>query len=70
MTSIDRRQLLIGSAAGALAAAVGPARAQAFPTRPVRIVVPFSAGGGSDILARNVGIKLTERLGQQIVVEP
>jgi tripartite-type tricarboxylate transporter receptor subunit TctC len=67
MTS--RRQLLIGSAAGALAAAIGPARAQAFPTRPIRIVVPFTAGGGADLLSRNVGIKLTEQLGQPIVVE-
>ena len=69
MTRIDRRRLLAGGVAGAVAAAIGPARAQGFPVRPIRIVVPFTAGGGADILARNVGIKLTEQLGQQIVVE-
>ncbi len=45
------------------------ALAQSFPTRPVRLIVPFSAGGGSDITARAIGHKLSERWGQQVIVE-
>jgi tripartite-type tricarboxylate transporter receptor subunit TctC len=43
--------------------------AQDYPNRPVRIVVPFSAGGPNDILARALGAKLGDRLGQQIIVD-
>src|SRR5687768_1003010 len=43
--------------------------AQAFPSKPVRIIVPFSAGSGSDVFARTLGPKFTEAWGQQIVVE-
>ena len=46
-----------------------PLAAQDYPTRPIRIVVPFLAGGGSDILARVLGQKLTERWGQPVIVE-
>jgi tripartite-type tricarboxylate transporter receptor subunit TctC len=44
-------------------------RAQAYPTRPVRIIVGFAAGGGSDIFARLIGHRLSERLGQQFIIE-
>ncbi|MCX7143448.1 MAG: tripartite tricarboxylate transporter substrate binding protein [Proteobacteria bacterium] len=47
----------------------GPASAQSYPTKPIRIVVPFGAGAGVDILARGFGKALTERLGQPVVVE-
>ena len=43
--------------------------AQSYPDRPVRIIVPFSAGGPNDILARAVGMKLGDRLGQQVIVD-
>jgi tripartite-type tricarboxylate transporter receptor subunit TctC len=46
-----------------------PAAAQSYPTRPVRVVVPYVAGTSGDILARIIGGKLSESLGQQIVVE-
>jgi tripartite-type tricarboxylate transporter receptor subunit TctC len=49
-------------------AAIVPARAE-YPDRPVRIVVPVAAGGGIDVMARMLGLKLSERLGQQFVVE-
>ena len=44
-------------------------QAQSFPTRPIRIVLGIAPGGGTDIVSRAVGQKLTERWGQQIVVE-
>lgn len=56
-------------AALALAAAQGMACAQAWPTKPVRVIVPFTPGSGTDIMARIVTEKLTGQLGQTFVVE-
>jgi tripartite-type tricarboxylate transporter receptor subunit TctC len=46
-----------------------PAAGQDYPTKPIRVIVPYAAGGNTDITARAVGTKLTEVLGKQIVVE-
>ena len=53
----------------ALAATMQPAAAQDYPTRPVTMVVPFPPGGGTDVLGRIVGKRLSEVLGQQVVIE-
>src|SRR5215470_17037109 len=49
--------------------ASGAAMAQDFPTRPIRLVVSFTPGGGADFTARTVGQKMSELLGQTVVVE-
>src|SRR5688572_23335082 len=56
------------AAVAAAAAGAGPARAE-WPDRPIKMVVPFSAGSSSDTIARIIAAKMGERLGQQIVVE-
>ena len=52
-----------------LATVTAPARAETYPARPVTIVVPFAAGGGSDLLARLVGQQLEQRLGKPFIIE-
>jgi tripartite-type tricarboxylate transporter receptor subunit TctC len=59
---------MTGAFAG-LAFLVAEAHSQTYPVRPIRLMVPFPAGGGSDTMGRVVGARLGERLGQQIVVE-
>jgi tripartite-type tricarboxylate transporter receptor subunit TctC len=64
-----RRQLLAAAAAAPFAAAWGPAAAQAWPARPIRLVVTFAAGGGADFAGRTVGARLAEQLGQSVLVD-
>ena len=67
---LGRRQFLhLAAGAAALAAVSRFARAQGYPTRIVRIVVPYAAGLSPDIIARLVGQALSERLGQQVIIE-
>jgi tripartite-type tricarboxylate transporter receptor subunit TctC len=69
MKTLSIRRLLQSCAVAVVVAAGGPALAQTWPTKPIRFVVPFAPGGASDVLARLVGQKLSERLGQPVVVE-
>jgi tripartite-type tricarboxylate transporter receptor subunit TctC len=66
-----RRQFLhlAAGAAAALPAVSRSARAQSYPTRPITVIVPFAAGGGTDVPARIVGEHMSRTLGQQIVVQ-
>src|SRR5215470_3810812 len=67
---LPRRNLLqLVAGAAALPTVARIARAQAYPARPVHIIVGFSAGGPIDILARLIGQWLSERLGQPFVIE-
>ena len=52
-----------------IAASAATVTAQDYPQRPIRMIVPFGAGGVSDAAARIIGQKLTDRWGQQVVVE-
>jgi len=67
---LPRRNFLhLAAGAAALPAVSRVANAQSYPTRPVRLIVPFAAGGGTDITARVMGQWLSERLGQQFVID-
>jgi tripartite-type tricarboxylate transporter receptor subunit TctC len=70
MTRLQRRHVLqLIAGAAALPAMSGGARAQAYPSRPVRVLVGFAPGGGTDVMARVISPVLSERTGQQFVIE-
>jgi tripartite-type tricarboxylate transporter receptor subunit TctC len=67
---LPRRQFLhLAAGAAALPAVARIARAQAYPSRPVRIISPFGTAGANDLVARLIGQWLSERFGQQFVIE-
>jgi tripartite-type tricarboxylate transporter receptor subunit TctC len=67
---LPRRQFLhLATSAAALPVVSRVARAQTYPTRPVRLIVPIAPAGGSDITARLIGQWLSERLGQPFIIE-
>jgi tripartite-type tricarboxylate transporter receptor subunit TctC len=61
--------MVAAAAALCLSAVALPAAGQSYPSKPIRLVVPFPAGGGTDFFARTVGAKMSETLGQPIVVD-
>jgi tripartite-type tricarboxylate transporter receptor subunit TctC len=66
----DRRQFLcLTAGAAALPASSGIAKAQTYPSRPMRMIVPFPPGGAFDIVARVMGLALSVRLGQPMIIE-
>jgi tripartite-type tricarboxylate transporter receptor subunit TctC len=66
--TLNRRKVLASSVALGMLAATG-ARAQAWPAKPIRIVVPYPPGGSSDIIARAISQPLSEALGQPVIVD-
>jgi tripartite-type tricarboxylate transporter receptor subunit TctC len=70
MRGLERRQFLrLAAGVAALPAISRGARAQAYPSRPIRMLVGFAPGGGTDVMARLMQPTLTQSLGQQIVIE-
>ena len=69
MTLTKRRLLAAAFAGFAALATAAPALAQAFPGKPIKIVVPYAPGGPTDIVARIVGQKLSEQLGQPVIID-
>jgi tripartite-type tricarboxylate transporter receptor subunit TctC len=68
---VNKRQLLLGSVASMALGKLGTslAQASAYPNRAIHLIVPSEAGGGTDFTARTIGLKLTELLGQSLVVD-
>jgi tripartite-type tricarboxylate transporter receptor subunit TctC len=69
MKTINRRMFAAIGAAVAAAALAAPAWGQAWPTKPIRIIVPYAPGGTTDIVGRRIGQRMSELLGQPVVVE-
>jgi len=63
-----RRSLLLGATAVAMGLAA-PVQAQSFPSKPIRLVIPFAPGGVVDLTARQIGPKLSEAIGQPVLIE-
>src|ERR1700724_3878976 len=69
MLSVSRRAFITVVGGTLLMLAAGANATEPFPTRPIRLIVPYPAGGGTDIVGRVVGQKLHESLGQPVVID-
>jgi tripartite-type tricarboxylate transporter receptor subunit TctC len=69
MNNVRRVQALLCALVASLAFAATPAPAQTYPTRPVRVILPFAAGGIADITTRLIAEKLGDKLGQRVIVD-
>jgi tripartite-type tricarboxylate transporter receptor subunit TctC len=67
--TLSRRRFLYVAAGAAASLGSGTAQAQGYPSRAIRFIVPFPSGGVSDIIARHMGQRLSDRLGQPFVIE-
>ena len=65
----NRRAWLCAAASAAALCALVPAQAQTYPTKPIKMVVPFAAGGATDVLARVIGEKMAAGLGQPVIID-
>ncbi|MFM9983251.1 MAG: tripartite tricarboxylate transporter substrate binding protein, partial [Burkholderiales bacterium] len=65
----ELKNILLRTLCACITLSAGTAAAQAWPTKPIRWIVPFSAGGPADVIARIVSPKLAERLGQPVVID-
>jgi tripartite-type tricarboxylate transporter receptor subunit TctC len=69
ITALAAGFVACAATAANFAYAQAPAPAQSYPTKPVRLIVPFPAAGATDILSRELARRLSERLGQQVIVD-
>ena len=67
--TIPKRRALISVAALLMCGAFGVTLAQTYPSKPVRMIAPFPTGGGTDIVSRIIAQRMSEKFGQQVVVE-
>ncbi|HEY1982301.1 MAG TPA: tripartite tricarboxylate transporter substrate-binding protein, partial [Xanthobacteraceae bacterium] len=64
-----RLKQIVAVAVAAFSMSLNTARAETYPSKPIHLIVPFAAGGGVDICARVIGQRMSESLGQPVIVE-